>query len=112
MAKEMDKNDIWIQSLGLLFVACEPLTYDCLRSKEENKILQDNISTHVYYCSSVKRDIGNGKVPKTWDQWIDSHNKFNELVNSDNKAVEASVVKPINNIDVRSFSDLLTRIFE
>lgn len=108
MAKETDTNDIWVQSLGLLFIACEPLTYDCRRSEEESKDLYENISHHAYYCSCVKRDLERGIVPKTWDQWIDDQNKFKKLMDSDNKIVEKSVNL---DIDVRSFGNILTRLF-
>lgn len=30
----MNDNDIWLQSLGLLFEACEPLNNYCLLSKK------------------------------------------------------------------------------
>lgn len=92
----LDPVSIWLQSLGLLFQSCEPLTFDCLRTEEERSNLINDISSHAYYCSCVKRDIEKGKKPPTWDEW-------------NSKVEEGGVVT--NKIDRREFSDLLTKMF-
>ena len=98
---DMYNTEIWLQSLGLLFNACKPLTYDCDRTDNEQKLLFDDIENHSYYCQSVKDDIDNGRRPKTLDEW-----------NRKNCTVEEAVVKPIANIDIRGFSNDLTKMFE
>jgi hypothetical protein len=98
----MDMNnlepvEIWLQSLGLLYKACEPLTFDCLRTEEEQSLLMKDITDHAYYCSFVKYDVEKGKKPKTWDEWISGVEEFNVMVSND---------------DRQGFGDLLTKIFD
>ena len=73
------QNEIWLQSLGLLFNACEPLTYDCMRTEEEQKELYKNIEHYTHYCAEVKRDIDSGKIPVTFDAWEEIQNEFIQL---------------------------------
>jgi hypothetical protein len=102
----MEPVSIWIQSLGLLFQACEPLTYDCIRSKTEYAALVRNIERHAYYCADVKDAIDNGRLPKTWDEW---NNRGNVPVEGVGKMVnEIGELEPI---DTRGFSNTLTDIF-
>lgn len=100
MSKSFD--EIWIQSLALLFQACEPLTYDCLRSEEEHQELINNIEKHSCYCSDVKYNIERGKVPPTWDEWNNSHSVEN---------LEVENLEKIEPINIQEFSDILTSLF-
>jgi hypothetical protein len=98
----MDMNnlapvEIWLQSLGLLYKACEPLTFDCLRTEEEQSLLMKDITDHTYYCACVKRDVERGKKSESWDEW-----------NSDVETVNVMVSKD----DRQGFGDLLTKIFD
>lgn len=105
MVRKMDTNDsmnIWIQSLGLLFHACEPLTYDCDRTDEEQAALIRDIEKHAYYCQEVKDDIERGLMPETWDEW---NNQYDDSV-----VEEADVT--LEPIDRRGFGDVLTRIYD
>jgi hypothetical protein len=94
-------NDIlvWQHSLVLLYQACEPLVFDCRRSKEERDELIRNITDHTYYCHCVKRDIDHGVKPDTWDEWCD-----------ENKAVEEQKAS-LESINTHEFGDLLTKIY-
>lgn len=105
MFTKMDTNNlgavaIWLQSLGLLYKACEPLTYDLDLSSEDHKNLISDIERHAYYCSYVKDDMDKGILPKTWDDWA-----------SKKPEVEERNVR-LDPIDSRSFGDVLTKIFE
>ncbi|MCK9567671.1 hypothetical protein M0R72_01820 [Candidatus Pacearchaeota archaeon] len=102
----MDTNNmepvaIWLQSLGLLFRACEPLTFDCRRSEKEQKALMQDIESHTYYCADVKEDMENERRPKTWDEWNDMRKTY---------VVEESSVG-LEPIDTRDFGNVLTKIF-
>ena len=100
MEKKMDMNDstsIWIQSLGVLFMACEQLTYDCYLSENEYKTLIKEIEHKTYYCADVKEDIENGRTPKTWDEW--------------NKSDVEEVSVGIDPVNSREFGDILTKIY-
>lgn len=92
---------IWIQSLGLLFASCEPLTYDCLRTEDEYQALIDDISRHAYYCAHVKECLDHGNMPLTWDEWNNGYTS----------GVENGKLKPIEVVDVRSFCDIFTDMF-
>lgn len=55
-----------IQSLNLLFNACKPLTFDCMRSEKERSELISNITNYTYYCTdnienpdNIKKDFTN-----------------------------------------------------
>lgn len=63
-------NDILYQALGLLFAACKPLTFDCLRTAEERNTLIREIEKITYYCCDVKECIDNKKKPPTYDEWL------------------------------------------
>lgn len=74
-------NDKWKQSLSLLFIACEPLTHDSIRSKQEQKELEDNISHHTFYCLYVKECIEQGKDPLDFNSWS-TKNHFGNVLTS------------------------------
>jgi hypothetical protein len=94
-------NDIlvWQHSLVLLYQACEPLIFDCLRSEEEYAELIRNIIEHTYYCHCVKRDIDHGVHPDTYDEWC-----------AENKAVEGNEAS-LETPNSREFGDLLTKMY-
>jgi hypothetical protein len=77
---EQNNVDKWLQSLGLLFQACEPLTYDCIRDKKESDELYRNIERHVFYCLHVKLAIKDGVEPISWDSWSEKEKSFNVSV--------------------------------
>jgi hypothetical protein len=106
MVIKMDTNNmepvaIWLQSLGLLFRACEPLTHDCLRTEDERKVLIKEIELNTYYCADVKEDMENGRRPKTWDEWNDMRKTY---------VVEEGSAR-LEPIDTRDFGNTLTKIF-
>jgi hypothetical protein len=104
MEIKMDMNDsisIWIQSLGLLFQACEPLAYDCIRTEEEQTSLIRDIKKHTYYCHDVRNDIEKCVRPKAWDEW-----------NRDDDSVVEERGVAIEPIDRREFGDFLTKIYD
>jgi hypothetical protein len=108
MVIKMDTNNEWLQALGLLFLACEPLVYDCLRTEEEQRELISNITTHTYYCYDVKRAIELGTKPKTWDEWNQRQKDFWNK----NLMFEVEEGKThLDSIDTRSFGDTLTNLF-
>jgi len=94
-------TDIWLQSLGLLFRACDPLTYNCRRTREERASIIEDISNHTYYCQSVRDAIETDARPMTWDEWNELHQK---------DVVEG---KPayLDYIDHQEFGNVLTTIF-
>ena len=96
-----DSISVWLQSLGLLFQACEPLTYDCDRTDEEQAALISDIEKHTYYCSDVKAAIERCLKPETWDEW---NNEDESVVEERNIALEP--------IDRREFGDVLTKIYD
>jgi hypothetical protein len=53
--KETKSEDKWLQSLVLLFQACEPLTHDSLLTKEEFAERQRNIERHTFYEDRGKK---------------------------------------------------------
>jgi hypothetical protein len=103
MVIKMDIHNEWLQSLGLLFLACEPLVYDCLRTEEEQRELVSNIKAHTYYCYDVKKAIELGTKPKTWDEW---NQRQKDLMFE----VEEGKTH-LDSIDTRSFGDTLTNLF-
>ena len=65
----MSKDEKWLQALGLLYTACEPLTYDCRFTPEEINLQRKNIIEHTYYCLYVRSEIEKGSDPLGWDEW-------------------------------------------
>jgi len=107
MERKTDMNNsmpAWIQALGLLYQACEPLTYDCINTKKEIDALIKDIEKHAYFCHDVKNDIENGLTPETWDEWN------GELDDGDKSAVEEGK-DSLQPIDSREFGDVLTKIY-
>ena len=43
-------DDKFIQSLGMLYLACEPLVFDCIMTPEEIQALYDKIAKQTYDC--------------------------------------------------------------
>ena len=78
--KKMDmksqNDDKWLKSLGLLFQACEPLTYDCLLTNEEVKEQQYDIEHHTFYCLHVKLAIEDGVEALSFDEWSAKEKDF------------------------------------
>lgn len=66
----------WTQALTLLFEAARPLTFDCLRTKEESKTLDKDVFDHIIYCEHVKGAIEDGVEPLSWDDWSSKASKF------------------------------------
>lgn len=100
MEKKMDTNDIWLQSLELLFAACVPLTWDCRRTAEAQSEIIKTISNYSYYCDSVRRAISVGKTPQTWDEW-----------NANKISVEGQDAH-LDPINTSEFEKILTDIFK
>lgn len=101
-------HERWLQALGLLFIACEPLTHDCIRSKEEAEDLLSGIERHTFYCLHVKLAIEDGVEPVTWERWSGLEKKFTvtaEVV--DNEYQE----KSLDPLEMQEFSDDLTNMF-
>lgn len=106
MVEKMDMNDqmsAWIQALGLLYQACEPLVYDCIRTDEEQSNLIKDIEKHTYYCHDVKNDIEKGLIPAVWGEW----NKLDE----DDKSVVEEGNASLQPINLREFGDIFTKIY-
>ena len=76
METETKSEDKWLQSLVLLFQACEPLTHDSRLTKEEFAERQRNIERHTFYCLHVKLAIEDGVEPLSWDDWSDKEKRF------------------------------------
>jgi hypothetical protein len=110
--KQKDRvNETWVQALALLYQACEPLTYDCLHTKEEQEALIKNITDHAYYCSNVKRDIEKGNEPQTWDEWFDYVKNWSVPEDFEVESKHTSTIPPIDPIDLQGFGDQLTKIY-
>lgn len=93
----------WTQALTLLFEAARPLTFDCLRTQEEVKALDQSVFDHIIYCEHVKGAIEDGVEPLSWDDWSSKAANFE---------VEA-FARPvkITNAEMQQFADDLTRMF-
>lgn len=75
----LNDNVLWIQSLCLLFVSCEPLIYDSDYNDEEINDIVTDISNHTFYCVGVKDCIENKIKPETWYEFIDKINFMKKL---------------------------------
>lgn len=83
-------DERWVQSLAMLYQACEPLTYDCDWSDEDLWKQQDEIREAAFRCYFVKEALEN------------------EIRNQEVEAETPPTIEPIN---VREFSDELTEMF-
>lgn len=89
-SKIEDLNERWIDSLEKLYLACKPLTYDCKLNEEEIIKQRDSIASATFECYFIKKSIEK------------------ELRIS---GVESSGSTTIDKIDVKEFSDELTKIY-
>jgi hypothetical protein len=94
----------WTQALNLLFEACRPLTFDCILTKEEIAVRDENVYNHVLYCEHVKVAIEDGVEPLSFDEWSDRAKRFDV-------SAQVRLVK-ITHDDLQQFADDLTRMFE
>lgn len=94
-------EDKFVQALGLLYLACEPLTYDCILTGEEIKARQDLIEHHTFYCKHVELAIQDGVEPLSFGEWSKKAKAFQ---------VNATAYK-IDLIDIKDFSDRFTEMF-
>ena len=122
-AKKPEEQDKWVIALALLFRACEPMTHDCLRTKQEREVLEDDIVDHVSYCLHVKDYLERDEEPLSWDDW--SHkirpwgNPFNHRafkadlqskLEDSRRAAREKI--PTDAVEPKYFSDLLTSLFK
>lgn len=94
----------WTQALTLLFEAARPLTFDCMRTKEESKALDKAVFDHIIYCEHVKGAIEDGVEPLSWDDWSSKASKFE--VNAVARPVK------ITQEDLQQLTNDLNRAFE
>jgi hypothetical protein len=83
-------DERWVQSLALLYQACEPLTYDCKWREEDLKKQRDEIREATFQCYFIKEAIEK------------------EIKASEVEEETPTTIEPIN---VREFSDELTEMF-
>jgi len=62
-------DERWLQALGLLYQACEPLTHDCILYADDIKTQRENIAHQTFYCMHVKGAIEDGITPLSYDEW-------------------------------------------
>jgi hypothetical protein len=106
-------SEKWLQALALLFQACEPLTHDCMFTKEEVKERDRSIERHTFYCLHVKMAIEDGVEPLSWDDWNDIEKRFKVEAQAFTKKVEELVPTPkVDPINVQEFGNQLTKMFE
>lgn len=106
----MDTNEKWITALGLLFLACKPITYDCILTKEEVKEQEDDISRHTFYCLHVKKAIEDGVEPLSWDEWSSKEASF--VISVKAEAInDSGHYSKLDKISSREFEDDLTNAF-
>lgn len=94
----------WTQALTLLFETARPLTFDCMRTKEEAKALDKSVFDHILYCEHVKGAIEDGVEPLSWDDWSSKAASF--------KIKAFARPARITPEDMQQFADDLTKMFE
>jgi len=72
----------WLQSLALLYEACEQLLTFCLHTKEEEKAMRSEIERKTYYCTHVKLAIQDSEKSTSWDDWSDKESRFDVFVSA------------------------------
>jgi hypothetical protein len=113
---EIDQTDTasekWLQALALLFQACEPLTHDCILTKEEIRERERNIERGTFYCLHVKRAIEDGFEPLSWDEWNDTEKRFKVEAQAFTKKIEELVTPKLDPINIQEFGEQLSKMFE
>lgn len=116
----MDKTDTsrvtseWMDSLTLLFRACEPLTDPCDYTQQQREAEVDNIERHTFYCLHVKLALQDGVRPLSWDEWSEKEKSFKveaRAVKGKADQKEDDYCNKGNWVNRQEFGDELTAMF-
>jgi len=58
-----------LRALRLLYIACEPLTFDDIRTPSRQKYIVDEIEFRSLYVRKVMEALGNGEEPPSFEEW-------------------------------------------